>query len=163
MCTPLYQASEKGKLEVVQLLVARGAVVDARTEGGWTSLMVTSEKGHAPVVRALLAAGADIRARNNRSCTALHIASHFGRTEALRELLKSHDAELNAQDNDGGTPLMKACAKGHLMAAMLLIAFGADVNLLDNAGWSPLAYARSLPKSKSQQTLVALLEEHGAH
>ena len=161
-CTPLYQASEKGKLEVVQLLVARGAVVDARAEDGWTSLMKASEKGHAPVVRALLAAGADVRARNNHNRTALHWASYHGRTEALRELLKSHDAELNAQDDDGDSPLMDACTKGHLMAATALIAFGADVNLLNNAGRSPLAYARALPQSKAQRALVAILEERGA-
>ena len=142
--TSLFSASQEGTLEVVQLLVARGAVVDARAEDGWTSLMKASEKGHAPVVRALLAAGADVRARNNRSYTALHWASYHGHTEALRELLKSHDAELNAQDEDGDTPLTDACAMGHLMAATLLISFGADINLLNHAGASALQVAETL-------------------
>ena len=48
------------------------------------------------------------------------------------------------------------------MAATALIAFGADVNLLNNAGRSPLAYARALPQSKAQRALVAILEERGA-
>ena len=165
--TPLYQASQEGKLEVVQLLVARGAVVDTRIVSGGTPLMVASAKGHAPVVRALLAAGADVRARNNRSWTALHMASLYGRTEALRELLKSDEAELNAQDAFGTSPLMDACAKGHLMAATLLIGHGADVNVLNHAGESALHLAKHLvtrdaapPAAGAEARTAAQLEEH---
>ena len=155
-CTPLYFASQEGKLNVVQLLIDRGAVVDARAAGGDTPLTIASEKGHAPVVRALLVAGADVRARTNHdNRTALHWASLHGRTEALRELLKSHDAELNAQDDDGDTPLMKACVKGHLLTATALIGHGADVNLRDKAG-------KSAPSRTSNAVLVALLTAHGA-
>ena len=154
----------------MQLLVARGAVVDARDEDGWTSLMIASHEGHAPVVRALLAAGADVRARSNDNRTALHFASYHGRTEALRELLKSHDAELNAQDATGDTPLTDACAKGHLMAATLLISFGADINLLNNAGESALRLAdqaigammQTPAQMDKNRALVALLKEYGA-
>ena len=168
--TPLYFASQEGKLEVVQLLVARGAVVDARAEDGWTSLMKASEKGHAPVVRALLAAGADVRARTNRNRTALHYASYAGRTEALRELLKCHDAELDAQEDGGNTPLMVACRNGHLMAATGLIFAGADVNLLNHAGRSALRIAEAAahatqPSSAQRKELnrvVAQLQLHGA-
>ena len=149
--TPLYTASQAGKLEVVQLLVARGAVVDARTVSGSTPLTMASEKGYTPVVRALLAAGADVRARNNQYRTALHWASLYGRTEALRELLKSHDAELNAQDAFGNSPLMDTCAKGHLMAATALIDAGADVNLLTNAGLSALSIAEARVEADGEE------------
>ena len=169
-CMPLYLASQEGKLEVVQLLVARGAVVDARVIDGYTPLMVASENGHAPVVRALLAAGADVRARTNRNRTALHYASYAGRTEALRELLKCHDAELDAQEDGGNTPLMVACRNGHLMAATGLIFAGADVNLLNHAGRSALRIAEAAahatqPSSAQRKELnrvVAQLQLHGA-
>ena len=155
-CTPLYNAGWEGNLKVVQLLIARGAVVDACEEDGLTSLMIASLDGHAPVVRALLAAGADVCARDNRSRTALHMASCYGRTEALRELLESHDAELNAENDFGYTPLMDACEQGHLMAATALIGAGADVNLLARAGVSALDLA------SDHRAVVALLRKHGA-
>ena len=149
--SPLYQASQEGKLEVMQLLAVSGAVLDARSNMGCTPLMVASAKGHAPVVRALLAAGADVRARTNRSCTALHWASYYGHTEALRELLKSHDAELNAQDADGFTPLMYACAEGHLLAATTLIDAGADLSLLNHAGDSALGSAEARVEADGEE------------
>ena len=144
----------------MQLLVARGAIVDARAIDGCTPLIHASEKGHAPVVRALLAAGADVRARNNPNRTALHWASYKGRTEALRELLRRHDAELNAQDNNGFTALMEACEQGHLMAATALIAFGADVKLLNHAGESALRLAECRMARDSAAASKKVKDEH---
>ena len=178
-CTPLYFASDKGRLDVVQLLVARGAVVDARNEGSWTPQMIASQEGHAHVVRVLLAAGADVRARTDRNHTALHIASLHGRTDALRELLESDGAELNAQDDDGCTPLISACAEGHATAAIALLGAGADARVPNTAGNSALrcaellvardagppasgAEAPSAAQKEEQKQVVTLLKAHGA-
>ena len=139
--TPLYGASQEGHLEAVRLLLERGAVVDARSRRGFSSLMVASDKDHAAVVRKLLAYGADVNARNNDDRTALHVASCNCRAETMRELLKRHDVDVNAQDGDGSTPLIAACLQGHLMAATILIAAGANLALLNNAGHSALFYA----------------------
>ena len=59
----------------------------------------------------------------------------------MRELLKRHDVDLNAQDGDGDTPLIDACAQGHLMAVTILIGADANLALLDNAGHSALFWA----------------------
>jgi hypothetical protein len=59
----------------------------------------------------------------------------------MRELLKRHDVDLNAQDNNGDTPLIRACTDSHLLAATILIGAGADVALLNNAGHSALFFA----------------------
>ena len=97
----------------------------------------------------------------------MHFASYSGRFEALRELLKSHDAELNAQDDNGDMPLMYACANGNLMAATALIGAGADVDLLNHAGWSALRHAERLvtrdavpPAAGAEAPTAAQLEEH---
>ena len=74
---------------------------------------------------------------------------------------------------------MKACVKGHLMAATLLIAHGADVNLLNHAGVSALRLAERLvardaapsaagaaaptaAQKKEHKQVVALLKAHDA-
>jgi hypothetical protein len=106
--------------------------------------MMAGEKGHATVVRELLQHGADANAHDNSGWTALHWASSNGRAEVMRELLKRHDANVNAQNNGGITPLMCACDKGHLMAATILIAAGADLALLNNSGESALRIAEQL-------------------
>ena len=51
--------------ENVRLLIARGAQVDARDEGGATPLHLAAQFGNEGVARALIAAGADINAHDN--------------------------------------------------------------------------------------------------
>jgi len=177
--TPLISASQMGHLEVVRELIARGASVDARANNGDTPLMVASEMGHAAVARELLARGADVNARAHDNATALHAASYMGHAEALRELLRRPDAALNAQANDDNSPLMDACRMGRLMAATLLIAFGADLTLLNSAGESALHLAKqrvlddtaptaagkappTAERREERKRVVALLLAHGA-
>jgi len=140
--TPLSLSCQQGKLEVVRELLARGAVVDACASDGATPLMMASEKGRAAVVRELLTNSADANARDNIGWTSLHVASACGRAEALRELLKRDGIDVNAQSNNGDTPLMMACEEGSLSAAMELIGHGVNLALLSNAGESALRLAQ---------------------
>ncbi|GEM_PF-4441850 len=96
-------------------------------------------------------------ARNQKGQTALHIfleASGFSIVRALRseeeakaddinrmailELLVANNADPNAKDNDGNTPLMLA---RDVNVAEFLISKGAEVNVINHAGKSPLAIA----------------------
>ena len=56
------------------------------------------------------------------------------------ELLKSN-AEINAQTFEGSTPLHEAIRKNHLEIIKLLIHQGADINIYDENGHKPLAFA----------------------
>ena len=90
-----------------------------------------------------------------------------------------HRPDVNAQSNDGHSPLINACDAGHLMAATILIGAGADLALLNNAGWSVLRYAErrvtrdaappaarvapaTAAQCKEHARVVALLKMHGA-
>ena len=115
--------------------------MDARIDGGTTPLVIASSNGHAAVVRELLARGADVNARSDSGSTALHVASYCGRAEAMRELLKRPDVDINAQDDNGDTPLFDTCSQGRLMAATILIGAGANLALVNNAGDSALSTA----------------------
>ncbi|HEK86271.1 MAG TPA: tetratricopeptide repeat protein [Candidatus Aminicenantes bacterium] len=58
--TPLMYAASAGKLEVVKLLVARGANLNTQAQGGWTALCWAAMGGHEEVVDFLIASGADV-------------------------------------------------------------------------------------------------------
>ena len=62
--TPLQVAAASGHETLVQLLLQRGARVDAANMYGWTPLMQAARHGHAGVVRLLLLKGADASKRN---------------------------------------------------------------------------------------------------
>ena len=72
--TSLYIASANGHLDVVRELLARGANIEAASNGGFTPLILASWLGHVDVVRALLAAGANKRHVANDGTTATSCA-----------------------------------------------------------------------------------------
>jgi ankyrin repeat protein len=70
----LIAAASDGDANAVQVLLARGADVNAKTNNGQTALMLASGYRHLDVVQALLAAGADVNAKDSRGRTALSLA-----------------------------------------------------------------------------------------
>jgi ankyrin repeat protein len=75
--------------QVVQLLLARGAEVNAGDDYGLTALMRASRKGHREIVQALLAKGADVNAKDKEGRTALMWASRRGHREIQEMLIKA--------------------------------------------------------------------------
>ena len=69
------------------------------------------------------------------------------------------DADVNAQNSDGSTPLHRAVVRDYYAAAALLIDAGAEVDLRNNGGKTPLYKAASLGRAK----MVSLLLSAGAN
>ena len=59
--TPLMSASLEGEIEMVKLLLARGAKVTSRDPSGGTALSCAVLRGHLDIARMLISAGADVR------------------------------------------------------------------------------------------------------
>jgi ankyrin repeat protein len=82
-------AAARGRIDYVNLLLDRGAPVDARNDSGWTPLFYAVTQGHGEVAEALLARGADPNAvdRNGRPPM-----SHLIGDEEMKALLRRHGA-----------------------------------------------------------------------
>jgi ankyrin repeat protein len=87
----LYEASESGDLEVVQMILKCGISVNTTNKNGNTPLHVAAKCGHKEVTSWLLKFGANVNAVDNDSKTALTLASENGRVEIVRELLCAKD------------------------------------------------------------------------
>ncbi len=59
--TPLYLAAQEGNTAIAQLLLDRGAIVDAEQNEGSTPLQKASKDGYLPVAKLLIERGANIK------------------------------------------------------------------------------------------------------
>jgi hypothetical protein len=84
--TPLHYAAAAPGAKALQVLLARGARVDARSPNGTTPLMMAAQYGPEESVDLLLKQGADLRLRNDLNLGAADFAERGGR-EALAKRL----------------------------------------------------------------------------
>jgi len=85
---PLHYAATGPEPKIVQLLLERGAEIDAPSPNGTTPLMMAAQYGSEDSVRLLLERGADPKKRNQRELGAADFARLSGR-ESLTKRLES--------------------------------------------------------------------------
>lgn len=125
--TALLAVARTGNLEAAQLLLDHGAAVDARENwGGQTALMWASARRHPEMMQLLLSNGAGIDARSIDRDYQRHVQAE-GRPKNL--------------DSGGLTPLLYAARENCMACVEVLLDNGADIDLPDPDGVSPLHVA----------------------
>jgi ankyrin repeat protein len=142
----LHEAAWEGRKEVVELLIAKGADVNAKDWEGNTPLdmvMMSGEPEIADILREHGGKTSDWFSDWNKAEESIHIAVRVGHIEAVKQHLAA-GTDVNAKDGEWGyTLLHSAVDKGHKEVAELLIANGADVNAKwgEWDQWTPLHFA----------------------
>ena len=108
--TALNLAIDADSLDIVKLLLARGADVNGKGVMGFTPLISASQR-NLKIVDFLLSKGAKPNQQNDYGDTAIIFAANNGETEIVATLLK-HGAQING--GTGWTPLMQAAYNGHV-------------------------------------------------
>ena len=157
--TELMVASQNGDVEVVKMLLNKGADVNSKTSDGITALIWATLNGHIEVVKMLIDKGANVNANEGNGMTALIYASDKGYLDVVQSLLYK-GADVNAKLSDGNTALIYAADKGYLDVVQALLNKGADVNAKASDGMTALDAAKEgghvdvqtiLEKAKRQQ------------
>jgi ankyrin repeat protein len=93
--SPIHDAALAGDVELVEMLIANDADVNARDVHGYTPLLLAIQEGHTDIAKVLIANGADVNARSvsdgGEDVTPLYLSIILGRgiTETL---LRDHGA-----------------------------------------------------------------------
>jgi ankyrin repeat protein len=158
--------SQGGGVGIVQLLIGRGANVDAHDKGHMTPLHLASYYGKLEIVRALLAHGASVNTKGELGQTALHLVLDGSRSgpDGVRivRLLLEHGADVNAKDSNQETPLHLACNYQEFSIGRVLLVFGANANAANIWGQTPLHMLSLWPYVEDESRLVGILVDGGA-
>ena len=161
--TPLHVAAYRAQREAMRALVKAGANPNALEYDRYDIVTIAAVANDLPVLRLALELGG--RASNVTSRydgTALIAAAHLGHDEVVRTLLRA-GAPLDHVNNLGWTALIESIVLGdggprHTATLKALVEAGANVNLADRNGSTPLALARS----RGYREMAAILKQAGA-
>lgn len=145
--TAVMAATYNNKAETVKALIDKGADLNIRDDNLDNVLLHAGAQGFLEIVKLAIDAGADTKLTNRFGGTALIPASERGHVEVVRELLTHSDIEVDHINNLHWTALLEAVILGsggeqHQQIVQLLIDHGADVQIGDREGITPLQHAQ---------------------
>jgi ankyrin repeat protein len=158
--TPVMVATVARQTEAVRVLVDAGADVDVRDNRLDNVFLYAGANGLLDILRIANEAGADPALTNRFGGIALIPASERGHVEVVRYLLAESDVDVDHVNRLGWTALLEAIilsdgGPAHQEIVRLLLEAGADPDLADGDGVTPLAHARSRGFDEITALLVA--------
>lgn len=140
MQTPRCETPEK--LEIFE--VKGGEELEATLgfvgEKGWTELHAAAERNEIEKIEHQLDLGVGVDTEDDRGMTPLLAAVHAVSSDAA-EMLLGRGANPDKRCNNGQASLDIACMWSMLKITRSLCSHGADVNVQDEDGWTPLHIA----------------------
>ncbi|NXI82484.1 ASB10 protein, partial [Rhipidura dahli] len=170
---PLHLCRSSDSIECVRQLLQHGASANSRTEEeNDTALHVAARHGLAEHVQLLLRHGAELEVKNkegqtplNAACAQPHQPQDMERYYRVCQLLVESGASINAADRDRQHPLHLACKNANAQIAELLLARGANVNVMNYGGNTALHNILQVAAYKLEhrpELVVRALLNHGA-
>ena len=163
----VFQRAGQGDLDANDLncwLRETGGDINRPDNHGFTMLMWAAAYGQTPTVQLLLNRGASVQCCGFEEETALHLAASCGCHDLIVLLLKN-GAYVDAEDENGCTPLIFACMKNHPHCVNELIQNGADLSRRNINGDSPYSLTvknnARLAQTVLENSLLASYEKLG--
>lgn len=155
--SPMHFAAQKNHLEIIRILLQRGAQIDARNRKRETPFHWACAFADIDLIEFMIKHGAGINAVEDEGGTPLSWACYEGR-ENVVAFLCDHDVNINLADMENNTPLYWACYRGHNNIVRFLIEKKADFRKLNNKGDSILDAAIKNGQTKTVDLLLSYLE-----
>jgi ankyrin repeat protein len=150
-------AINKGDLaELRQRIAAGGFDLNVKDEYGLTLVEHAISSGKVDCLRLLMDAGANLNG-GRLAGGAMISAAHYGQLECLK-LLIDRGSDIEARDDKGSTPIMRAAAKGFTPCVRFLIESGSNIHATNKLGAGMIELARETAPH-SLAALISLLDE----
>lgn len=158
--TPTMIATYNNDLEMAKLLIESGADVNIQDDLQNTPFLYAGAEGYLDILNLTIKAGADPKIVNRYGGTALIPASEHCYVDVIKELLTETNIDVNHINDLGWTALMEAVilnngSEKQQQTVQLLIDYGADVNITDQDGITPLEHARNKGFTEIERILEA--------
>jgi ankyrin repeat protein len=161
--TPLHVAAYMKQPAAARALLRLGANPNALEIDRYDIVTIAAVANDLEMLKVALEGGANARNVTSRyDGTALIAAAHLGHAEVVKMLIAAK-APLNHVNNLGWTALMESIVLGngggnHTATLRALVEAGADVNIADRQGTTPLQHARR----RGYVEMARVLENAGA-
>ncbi|MDH4992347.1 ankyrin repeat domain-containing protein [Aquamicrobium lusatiense] len=157
--TALLRATHANAVDSARALIEAGADVNAKDKINDSPYLYAGARGHLEILKMTLAHGADLKSTNRYGGTALIPASERGHVETVKTLIEA-GVDIDHVNNLHWTALLEAIILGdggsnHRQIVELLVKAGANVNLADGNGVTPLQHARSAGYRDIEKILAA--------
>uniref|UniRef100_A0A7N6C168 VPS9 domain-containing protein n=1 Tax=Anabas testudineus TaxID=64144 RepID=A0A7N6C168_ANATE len=141
--TPLHAAAVCGQAQLIDVLVHKGAPVNATDYHALTPLHLSCQRGYQGVTLLLLHYKANTDAQDNNGNTPLHLACMYGHEDCVKALVyyDVQSCRLDLQNDKGDTPLHVAARWGYEGIIQVLLENGASTDILNKIKESPLQCA----------------------
>lgn len=156
--TAVVAATYGNQVEVVEALIDKGADINIRDHQLNNVFLYAGASGYLDIVKLAIEAGADPTLTNRFGGTALIPAAERGHVKVVKELLTNSDVDVNHINDLQWTALMEAVilgdgGKNHQEIVQLLVDHGADIQIGDGDGITPLEHAQRLGFREIEQIL----------
>ena len=161
--TYLHEAISEGDIESISFLLSKGADVNMLNNSTQSPLIIAIEADEVNIdlIKLLIDTGANINFKDSQGDSPLILAGEQQDLELMRVLLNTPNINVNIVDRRGRTALHEAIISSNIEMCRLLIEYGADVNIQDNNGDTPLLKAFKVNEFNLE--IVRLLVDRGAY
>ena len=147
-----------------KVLIEAGADVNIRDSIFNNPFLYAGAEGYLDILKLTVEHGADPTLLNRYGGTALIPAGEHGHVEVINYLLENTKVDINHVNTPGWTALLEAIVLNNggprqQQAVQLLVDHGADVNIADKNGVTPLQHART----KGFTAIARILRDAGGH
>jgi uncharacterized protein len=157
--TPLLLAVQGNHLAAAEVLIKAGANINAQAANMDTPWLLAGALGRTDMLRLMIPRGPDLSIRNRFGGNALIPACERAHVDTVKLLLTTR-IDIDHVNNLGWTCLLEIVILGdggpaHVEVARLVLSAGANPNIADKDGVSPLAHARRKGQGEIAQLIAS--------